>query len=230
MTLADPHTGEVVELDTPPTSLVQVVQRCDAIDAWAGRCDSVPELRDAGHRLEAIRQYLARTSVEGQARVAASERRLEMRIGELLGAATNAPRSGRSSVTNDDLSRNARRDFRTMAAHPEIVDDVITDSTDTDPASRRKVLRAIRGESKSQPPARVASIYVGMVLDLCREIERTVEEAGGPDVVARALAELPAGEDSGSVVREWARRFGATAALLSSIVPMEPGPAVRRVK
>jgi len=99
------------------------------------------ELRDAGHKLEAIRTYLARTSIEGQARVSASERRLEVLIGELLGPASMAgPGRGKPSFANDGLTRNERSDFRSMAENADVVEEVIAESTDEKPASRRKVL------------------------------------------------------------------------------------------
>lgn len=48
-----------------------------------------------------------------------------------------------ASCANDGLTRNERWQFRKMADHPEIVERVIQESTDADPASRRKILAAI---------------------------------------------------------------------------------------
>jgi hypothetical protein len=66
-------------------------------------------------------------------------RRLEVRIGELLGD----PRPGERtdlSFASDGLTPNERHYFRTMAAHADVVEDVIAESTDEEPASRRRVL------------------------------------------------------------------------------------------
>lgn len=54
-------------------------------------------------------------------------RRLEARIGELLPKAepTPGPGRGKASVMDDGLSRDQRHEFRQMAAHPEIVEQVI---------------------------------------------------------------------------------------------------------
>lgn len=76
----------IVEIyEAEPTSLVAVTDQCMAIETWAAQCDSIPELKDWKNKLAAVDEYLARTSTEGRARVAATMRRLEVRIGELLG-------------------------------------------------------------------------------------------------------------------------------------------------
>jgi hypothetical protein len=66
-----------------PSSIVEVNNQCASIEAWAGRCDSVPQLLEAASRLAAIDDHLARTPVDGRARVSAAILRLEMRIGRL---------------------------------------------------------------------------------------------------------------------------------------------------
>lgn len=68
-----------------PSSLVVVHDQCAAVEAWAEQCDSVPELKDAANKLAAIDEYLLRTATEGRGRVAEANRRLEVRIGVLLG-------------------------------------------------------------------------------------------------------------------------------------------------
>jgi len=150
--------GELVVRE--PSSLVQVESTCVGIEEWAAACDSVPELRDAGNKLSAIDQYLAKTTKEGRSRVAAAQRRLEVRIGQLIGPAPDPSESRRSdldpSSTNDgsDLTRNERHEFRRMADHEDVVEDAIANSTDDEPASRRKVSGAItNGAPKAAPPA-----------------------------------------------------------------------------
>lgn len=132
-----------------PTSLVQVDSQCASIEQWAEQCDSVPELRDATNKLAAIDQYLARTSTEGRSRVAAAMRRLEVRIGDLLGPAENP--AGKSIPHEESIPANRRHEFRQMAAHPDVVEDEIDQSTDAAPASRRKVVDAIRQRTQRRP-------------------------------------------------------------------------------
>lgn len=139
-----------------PTSLVAVHDQCAAVEAWAGRCESIAELRDASNKLAAIDEYLARTSSEGRARVAAAQRRLEVRVGELLGPTTPGARTDREpsiAIEGSSLTKDERHAFRAMAEHPDVVEDVIADSTDEQPASRRKVTRAI-AEHKPAPARR----------------------------------------------------------------------------
>ncbi len=66
-----------------------------------------------------------------------------MRIGVVLGAAKldHDRHPGATSLANDvaELTRNERNQFRRMADHPEIVEQVIAESDDQSPASRRRV-------------------------------------------------------------------------------------------
>lgn len=139
---------------------LDVYGRCDEIERWVSECDSVPELRDGGHQLAAIQTYLERTSTAGRARVAAAQRRVEVRIGELLGPAEHGGDRHGEQVPRDELAipANRRTEFRQMAEHPEVVEDEIAKSTDEAPASRRKVTEAIKTKTakpeKSKPEKR----------------------------------------------------------------------------
>lgn len=130
---------------TEPSSIAVVFDQCSAIEAWAETCESVADLHAAAAKLSAVDAYLTRTSIEGRGLVARSMRRLEFRIGNLLGPAepVAGPGRGKPSTTTDGLSRDQRSDFRQMAEHPDVVEDVIAGSTDDAPASRRKVMAAI---------------------------------------------------------------------------------------
>lgn len=59
-------------------------------------------------------------------------RRLEVRIGQLLGPAepTAGPGRGKPSNATDGLSRDERSAVRTLAPNEEIVEQVIAESTD----------------------------------------------------------------------------------------------------
>lgn len=130
-----------------PSADVDVFDLCQQIEAHAEQVTDIPELQNAKAKLSAIDAYLERTSVEGRARLAATMRRLEVRIGELLGPAerTGRPASGEVSPASEtSLTPNERRDFRDMAEHADEVEAAIAESTDEKPASRRGVLTRIR--------------------------------------------------------------------------------------
>lgn len=147
---------------TEPTSLVAVEDQCLRVEMWAESATSIPELRDAGNKLAAISEYLELTSTEGRARVAAAQRRIEVRIGQLLGPAEHGgdrgnQHTGGKSVASDlpdDLTPNQRSDFRRMASDPDEVEAQIAASTDDAPASRRKVTEAIKNKSEHTKPRR----------------------------------------------------------------------------
>lgn len=136
---------------TEPTSLVAVEDQCFRIEAWAETCDNVAELRDAMNKCSAISEYLRLTATEGTARVETAKRRLEVRVGVLLGPPVVG---GAHQVDRDqpgvEIDKAVRSQFRAMAADPDTVEEVIAASTDHNPPSRRKVMDAIK--SKRKPP------------------------------------------------------------------------------
>jgi hypothetical protein len=134
---------------TQPSSLVAVDDQCARVEMWAESCDSIPDLQDANNKLGAIDEYLSLTATEGRARVAAARRRLEVRIGTLLGEAKPGPPQS-SLAGEDSITPNQRHQFRQMAQNPEAVEAVIEDSTDEAPASRAKVLDAIKPKSTTR--------------------------------------------------------------------------------
>lgn len=145
-------------LATEPSSLVAVEDQCVSVETWAELVTSIPDLRDASNKLAAISEYLELTSTEGRARVAAAQRRIEVRIGTLLGPAqpgnpTGANQHGGTSsateVPPDGLSADQRSEFRRMAENPEAVEETIAASTDEAPASRRKVTQAIKRKASA---------------------------------------------------------------------------------
>ena len=86
--------------------------------------------------------------------MASAQRLLETRIGVLLGPSTTGAHS--SASEGPDLTPNERSLFRKMADNPDVVDDVIEGSTDEEPASRRKVLAAIKGGATGSHPTGLA--------------------------------------------------------------------------
>ena len=90
---------------------------CQRIEAWAAEADNVTALKDAQ----------------------ATIRRLEVRMGELMGPAMrggdhgNQHSGGKSSATDLPLSPNERTEFRKMAENTDVVEAVIAASSDTSP-------------------------------------------------------------------------------------------------
>lgn len=112
--------------------------------AWAEQETDVRMVKQMADKWAAITEYVKRTSRDGVAEAESALRRLEIRVGELLDREVGG-RGRKASAADDGLtSRDLRHDFRTMAEHPDIVEDVIAASTDADPPSRAKVLRAIK--------------------------------------------------------------------------------------
>lgn len=129
------------------TTPQQVAEVAAALVAWADTVDDIAQVKDASAKWAAICEYVRRTSREGVAEAEGALRRLEMRVGELLGEA----KTGRPNLPREvDIADNRVHEFRQMAAHPEIVEQVIAESTDTDPPSRAKVLREINSHKLNE--------------------------------------------------------------------------------
>lgn len=127
--------------DPASTPDIQITRLCTDITAWAAGADDIDAVKEAKARLEAIDLYIARTSSAGRAEVAATLRRLEVRIGQLLGPAEVGSHS--SATEGPGLTKDQRHEFRQMAEHPDIVEQTIAASSDDKPASRRQVLTKI---------------------------------------------------------------------------------------
>lgn len=193
MTVVDVDTGEVIAATTlakpdiarpgEPISLARITSQCRSIEVWAEHCDSIPDITDARNKLAAIEQYVASTSKDGRALIAAAQRRLEIRVGILLGPAkagnpTGANQHGGTSSASEvppsvDLSANERSQFRKMADHPEIVEAVIDESDDETPASRRRTLDEINRAKQAPPPEPTAEdLHDEAVARLLRSIAK----------------------------------------------------------
>ena len=68
-------------------SPLQLRSACEQAVAWSRSSESVDEVWDTTAKFAAIKDYFKRTSTEGAAEIEATTRRLEVRIGELLGEA-----------------------------------------------------------------------------------------------------------------------------------------------
>jgi sugar phosphate isomerase/epimerase len=183
-----------LEVRSEPSSLIEVFTQCDVIEAWAASCDSVAELKQSGIELGVMDDYLARTSTEGRARVQATMRRLEVRIGQLLPVPkVGNPGNGNRDSNTELIERHVAHDMREMAEHPDLVEEVIAASTDEAPASRRKVTEAIKSASRSDRIQRIS--------DELREIEEEWS-AEDPEQAAEA-APVVAKPSAGPRRRPW---------------------------
>lgn len=90
-------------------------------------------------------------------RLAEVERRLEVRIGELLGPAIpngGNSRNGSGATDPNPIPRDDRSDFRNMAEHRDVVEEAIAASTDDNPPSRRSVRNVVLGKVPREPARR----------------------------------------------------------------------------
>lgn len=120
---------------------------CTTVVQWANEQNDVETVLATREAFNVMAEYLRLNDAAREAE--ATMRYLEVRIGELLGPAEWGGDRKSDQVSNgkvDPLGLHplAVHKFRQMAAHPEVVDRVIEESTESSPPSRNKVLNAIR--------------------------------------------------------------------------------------
>lgn len=202
MSVVDVDTGEIIpagalakpDITRPgePISLARITSQCRSIEVWAEHCDSIPDITDARNKLAAIEQYVASTSKDGRALIAAAQRRLEIRIGILLGPAKVGAHS--SATEGSDLSKDERSEFRKMADHPEVVEAVIDDSDDQTPASRRRTLDEINRAKQTEPakptaPRPTAKQELHRLIDAIEDLRDEFRDDGPADFNGHQLAD-----------------------------------------
>jgi len=143
----------------------QIAEVATALVAWADTVDDVAEVRDAANKWAAITEYVRRTSREGVAEAESALRRLEVRVGQLLGPASPNGKGSGSHASDPSIGPDDRSRFRAMADNADVVEDVIAASTDADPPSRRKVLHEI---ARRHEAAHVAEAEADLEADLDR--------------------------------------------------------------
>lgn len=131
-----------------PQEVTSARELCESIELALPNVDDPVALLEGRAKLLAVESYLARTTKVGKARMEATARRIEMRVGEVLGEALpNGGNSRNGSPVGDPLVNLRKQEvnkLRLLAAHRDITERVIANADDTAPASRRKVLEAIR--------------------------------------------------------------------------------------
>jgi len=137
----------------------QIPDICRVVEAEALATDDVRLITEMHARWSAVTEYLALKSKDGIAQAEATKLRLLARIGELsppapTGAAahrSNSPDTGRVAAP---LSPNRLTEARQLAAHPDVVADVIARSTDDAPPTKAQALRQIREKEEDAMPER----------------------------------------------------------------------------
>lgn len=164
-------------------TIAEAREVCASVVEWANQCDDAQTVLRAREAFRVVAEYLRINDAarEGEAAM----RYLEMRIGELAGPAvmgrpTNGEGKLPSSVTND-LHHGRLHEFRQMAAHPEVVEQVIADSTQQSPPSRNKVLNAIRELERVATEARAERDAFEAGLEEQRELAKAIKARPGDD-------------------------------------------------
>ena len=151
---------------------------------WANQCDDAEMVDQAREMFSVVVAYLRINDAarEGEAAM----RYLEMRIGELAGPAVMGrnQHDGRGFHNDETLSSihpATLHGFRKMAAHPEVVEQVIADSTQQSPPSRNKVLNAIRELERVATEARAERDAFEAGLEEQRELAKAIKARPGDD-------------------------------------------------
>ncbi len=92
--------------------------------------------RNQAAKWAAITEYVRRSSREGIAEAEGALRRLEQRVGALLGPATVGSHHSVAAEGAKNLAKDARSEFRLMAEHPDIVGRPTTETSVATDVSR----------------------------------------------------------------------------------------------
>lgn len=133
----------------------QIPEFCRVVEAEALATDDPEVVAEMHARWSALTQYMAVKSRDGIAQAKATELRLLARIGELTPPAPRGGPPDRGKQSTDAgglLPPNRLTEARHLAAHPDVVDEVIAEGTDAAPPTKAEVIRRIR--ERHQRPAR----------------------------------------------------------------------------
>lgn len=150
---AQRQSGLAVPRPSPALlDVVRVHELCRHIEQQLPTVTDVPSLEEAKARLAAIAEYVRSRSKSGLNQLSSTRLKVAARVGELLG--DEPPARGRPAqmgIARDPLalSKNLRRRSRTMAKHPEMIDEATAASSDEHPVSERKVLATVAANSNA---------------------------------------------------------------------------------
>ena len=184
-----PTRAELAAEPDPSKRLLALVEPATNMLIRATALNEVNEIRSRAAALERYaRSIRLATEAIGAAQIIA--RRAEVRIGEL--DEKRSPPGKRSSFANDDLSRDERYDFRTMAEYPT-VETVLGELAPEGKATRAAVLREIRrGEVKAdfaRERRRHEASPTAVLLDAERALRDAIKGITGQTLNAAPLAQ-----------------------------------------
>lgn len=132
--------------------VVDLPSLCERATVWVEQAHDVAEIKDNLNRFAAIDRYMELTGADHRKPVQATMRRFEVRIAE-VSPARQGERTDLQPIPHEEevIPANRLSEFRQMAANPDVVDEVINESTDEDPPSRRKVMKAIKQRRNGAP-------------------------------------------------------------------------------
>lgn len=193
LALPDPH-----EL-----AIDRAVEMARSAEAWAESVDDVGELLDAHDQLAAMTTYLRKRAEAASVEFARADRRVEVRIGVVIGPAKVGGarhHNEGTSIAIDVLSKAQRQHFRSMAAHRD--DPTVLAAIEAG-ASRRAVLRACAAITQPREDTAITRPTYYPAAQLEAEIRKGAEANLSAHQIAEQL-----GIKHSSYVRERARQFG----------------------
>lgn len=203
-TVVDRETGEVIEIEERGLVIPRPAEIVSGGFAEYVR-EQLPrmtpeEVLGTKTQLEALEAFVESKSQLGEVQAAA--RRVEVRIGQLLGPGVQGQHTPAAlSVVTERVTPDERYEFRQMAEHEDIVERVIAERKEAGRASRRRCLQEIA--ALREKPAPPVGEYSTIVIDPpwpMAKIERDVrpnQVAFDYEVMSEqelAALELPAAE------------------------------------
>jgi hypothetical protein len=162
---------------------------CASVVQWANDQEDVEAVVATREAFKVVAEYLVQHDAAREA--GAAMVLLGNRIGVLLGPAkAGRPWDNFAGERNYGLSADDAYKFRQMAAHPEIVDRVIEESTEASPPSRNKVLKAIRELKRAADEANAEAQEWNAGLQEQREWAATFKARDGDDWKRRNETQL----------------------------------------
>jgi hypothetical protein len=177
-------------LPRPETlTLAEARDVCASVVQWANDQEDIETVLAAKQAFNVVAEYLRLNDAAREAET--TMRYLEVRIGELLGPAqVGRPSGNLTHALNIDLNHARVHEFRQMAAHPDVVDRVIEESSESSPPSRSKVLNAIRELKRAADEANAEAQEWNAGLQEQREWAATVKPKDGDDWKRRNETQL----------------------------------------
>lgn len=205
-------------------SVAEVEGWCDQIAQIVSEEADIHHLTDLRSRFQPFAAAFTKATKKGSSTIAATERRIEVRLGELL---TQSRESGELVKHGGDrkteikadaaalkladvgLTRQEAAEFVAMAEHPEVVEQVIAESSDTAPASRNRVRQAVKAERRKQSaehPAKFSVVIMDAIVEslAAASVTRILDPFAGTGLVHAIADRLHVDSVGVEIEPEWA--------------------------